>query len=195
MKSILFVIVCLLSSFSYCQQIDQTVIVCQTSPNEIKLYSIGSGQYIYNWYVEGGMIISGDYTNEIEVDWTAVDTGLYKVYASIMNIYGCSDTSEIVIHITGCPFSNMFLPNVFTPDDDHLNDIFIPIGHFDHLTEYKMAIWNKWGQHIYESDNVNIGWDGTINGEPCQNDAYVYFIEFKVYDKNMFRLGQVVLIR
>jgi len=195
MKSILFGIVCLLSSYSYCQQIDQTVIVCQTSSNETKLYYIGSGQYIYSWYVEGGMIISGDYTNEIEVDWSAVDTGLYKVYASIMNMYGCSDTSEILIRVTGCPFVEMYLPNVFTPNDDKINDVFIPIGHFDHLIEYKMAIWNRWGQQIYESFDVYNGWDGTRKGNPCQNDAYVYLIEFRVYDKDMFRLGQVILTR
>ena len=195
MRSVLFGIVCLFSLYSYCQQIDQTVIVCQTSSNETKVYSISAGPYIYSWSVEGGMILGGDYTNEIEVDWSVADTGSYKVYASIVNVHGCSDTSEITIRITGCPFGEMYLPNVFTPNDDHLNDIFLPIGHFDHLAEYKMTIWNRWGQQIYESSDVNNGWDGTVNGKLCQIDAYVYVIEFRVYDKNQFRMGQVMLDR
>ena len=193
MKLVLFGVIWLWSLYSYCQQIDQTVIVCQTSPSETQLYWVGTGQYLYNWDVEGGLIISGEYTNEIEVDWSFVDTGLYTIYASIMNIYGCSDTSEILISIIGCPFEGMHIPNVFTPNEDLLNDIFIPIGHFDHLAEYSMRIYNRWGEEIFYSNNINIGWDGTKNGHPSPTGAYIYFIEFRVYDKNNSRMGYVLL--
>ena len=193
MKLVLFGIIWLWSLYSYCQQIDQTVRVCETSPYETQVYWVGAGQYLYTWDVEEGVIISGSYTNEIEVDWSAVDTGVYKVYASIMNIYGCSDTSEIIIRVTGCPFSNMFLPNVFSPNDDQLNDIFIPIGYFDDLTEYKMGIYNRWGEEIFQSNNVMVGWDGTKNGYPAPMGSYIYLIEFRVYNKNNFRMGFVIL--
>ena len=195
MRPFLFGILCLVSLCLNSQQISQIIVVCETEPNNTQLYSIGQGPYVYSWGVEGGVIIKGEYTNEIEVDWYNVDTGVYEIIAAITNIFGCSDTSEILIKVTDCPFDEMFIPNAFTPNEDFLNDIFAPKGHFDQFTEYKMSIWNRWGQKMFVSNDINMGWDGTMNGKLCQIDAYVYLIEFRVNDKNQFRVGQVMLVR
>jgi len=177
------------------QSISQVVVSCDTEPNNTEVYYITQGPYDYGWEVEGGIILTGEYTNEIKVDWYGVDTGLYIIYASITNKFGCADTSEIYIKVTDCPFDGLYIPNAFTPNNDYLNDVFSPKGHFDQIMEYKMTIWNRWGQKIFESHDYSDGWDGTTNGNICQIDAYVYLIEFRVNDTNQFRVGQVMLAR
>ena len=177
------------------QSISQVVVSCDTEPNNTEVYYITQGPHIYGWDVEGGIILTGEYTNEIEVDWYGVDTGIYKIFAHITNKFGCTDTSEIYVKVTDCPFDGLYIPNAFTPNSDYLNDVFIPKGHFDQIMEYKMTIWNRWGQKIFESHDYSDGWGGTTNGNICQIDAYVYLIEFRVNDTNQFRVGQVMLAR
>jgi gliding motility-associated-like protein len=73
-----------------------------------------------------------------------------------------------------------YVPNTFTPDGDEYNNTFKPIffSGFD-PQEFTLTIFNRWGEVLFESKNVEIGWDGTYNGEYCQNGAYVWTIRFK----------------
>lgn len=62
-------------------------------------------------------------------------------------------------------------PNIFTPNGDGINDIFIP-GNFK--DGHRIIIYNRWGQVIFESDRSNYQWDGTYRGAQCSDGVYYY---------------------
>ena len=75
------------------------------------------------------------------------------------------------------PPLSFYVPNAFTPNGDGLNDTFGAIG--QGISEYRMMIFNRWGNMIFESDDVQKQWDGTHNGEKAELGVYVYKITAK----------------
>jgi gliding motility-associated-like protein len=82
------------------------------------------------------------------------------------NIYSMSNHAEVY-----APLS-VFIPTAFTPNSDGMNDVFRVKG--ENLQNFKMLVYDRWGEVIYESTNPNEGWDGSYHGNPVQNDTYVY---------------------
>ena len=70
-----------------------------------------------------------------------------------------------------------FVPSAFTPNSDGINDIFRVKG--ENLQDFKMLVYDRWGQLIFESTNPNEGWDGTFKGNPVQTGTYAYQITAK----------------
>ncbi|MBP6091477.1 MAG: gliding motility-associated C-terminal domain-containing protein, partial [Crocinitomicaceae bacterium] len=71
-----------------------------------------------------------------------------------------------------------YVPNTFTPDGNEYNNVFKPI-----LTSivdtYVLQIYNRWGELIFESNDKEVGWDGSYNGTIAQNGAYNWVIKIK----------------
>ena len=139
--------------------------------------SLGDESYCFEDMTRGIEIIAG--TNPAySYQWNTVDAdttpeitvtgpGTYLVNISAGN---CVIQDNIVIN-EFCP-SFFFAPNAFTPDGDGQNEIFSPKGH--NLTDYTLVVYNRWGQLIFESNNIDTGWDGTFMGNECQIDVYVW---------------------
>jgi gliding motility-associated-like protein len=90
----------------------------------------------------------------------------------------------------------VYAPNSFTPNRDNLNDIFLPKG--DNITEYHLMIFNRWGQCIFESNDINNGWNGTYQDRPVQEDTYVCVIKYHSSCSGEFevrKIAHVTLIR
>jgi gliding motility-associated-like protein len=103
---------------------------------------------------------------------------------------------EILVNYRNCD-PLISVPNAFTPNNDGRNDSFRAVG--VNITNYRMQLFDRWGELIFTSDDPGVGWDGTKNGASCSNDIYVWSIyyesdalEEKV--KEMIH-GTVVLIR
>lgn len=111
--------------------------------------------------------------------------GLYWVKVSNPGCYAI-DT----ILIKQCP--ELWVPNAFTPDGDGVNDIFKAKG--VNIQEFQMFIYNRWGQMIFESNDINEGWDGTFKGEACKMDVYVWKIIYlgEGYDMQFVEEGKVI---
>lgn len=91
---------------------------------------------------------------------------------------------------------NIFLPTAFTPNNDGTNDVFI--GNASKVTEFNMTIYNQWGNLVFESFDINNGWDGMFLGQssPCPAGTYSYKISSKFTSGSTFeKLGSVLLIR
>ena len=109
--------------------------------------------------------------------YTFRDTGLQKVQLVASNQY-CNDTAVQYIDVE--PIVSYFLPNAFTPNDDAVNDLYKGAGHLDGMLNFKMQIWNRWGELIFITTNPSEGWNGRKNnsGEPSPADVYMCVVTY-----------------
>lgn len=99
----------------------------------------------------------------------------------VENEWGCSDTTLGQLFIE--PF-NLYIPNTFTPDGDEFNNVFQPQAYLD-IFEWNMKIYNRWGELIFETDDFDTGWDGTLaNGRYAQDGLYIYKIDYETCEPN-----------
>ncbi len=119
----------------------------------------------------------------------AVDMGTYFVLAT--DSAGCSgsDTLELI------PCSQVFFPNAFSPDRNGKNESFRPVTGGIVLLDYKMIIYNRWGQLIYQSNDYITGWDGTFNDAAAPNGIYPYLITYRIADPASPGLSKVSKFR
>jgi len=109
------------------------------------------------------------------------------------NIYGFQDTSKSNI-AEARQNSLFYIPNAFVPSG--LNKIFIPISTFVITADYSFTIYDRWGEKIFETNDITIGWDGTFKSSKCQPGVYVYSIEYKnSQGENQRTKGIVTLVR
>jgi gliding motility-associated-like protein len=106
------------------------------------------------------------------------DTGLFVVTQVVYHQNGCTDTAVQVLDIV--PRFTYFLPNAFTPNNDGTNDIYMGAGHMQYIQDFEMAIYNRWGERIYENHSPYESWNGRKfnNGERCQAGVYVVVVRF-----------------
>jgi gliding motility-associated-like protein len=100
--------------------------------------------------------------------------GIYWVHVS-SNHCTNGDTIEII----ACP-SEVWFPTAFTPNNDGVNDSFRPVG--TSIASFHMSIYDRWGQLMFETDSMEIGWDGTTKGLLCPSGPYSYVVNYKGLD-------------
>lgn len=98
-------------------------------------------------------------------------------FVLVANSFGCTDIDSVQVKVyETCTGENVFVPNTFTPNNDGLNDVFFVRGtELSNIEQFR--IYNRWGEMIFESPDINKGWDGTHNGVPVNSGVYVYYIE------------------
>lgn len=122
------------------------------------------------------------------------DTGTFTITQIVRNQFGCSDTLQRLVIID--PVINTFIPNAFTPNGNSLNEVFKPklFG----ILEFGMFIYDRWGKRIFETRDMDEGWNGRFEGfgDVLPGGVYVY----KIYTKDIFQnnhtfVGRVTLVR
>lgn len=106
---------------------------------------------------------------------TATIPGIYSVVVSDTN--NCSFTDEINLS-PGCGH-DIFIPTAFSPNGDGVNDIY-NIVPFNELLSFDIQIFSRWGQLIFESTDINTGWDGTYNNITSEIGTYIFKIVYQV---------------
>jgi gliding motility-associated-like protein len=101
------------------------------------------------------------------------DTGSYNIVQYVTTQFGCMDTAEFTVIVD--PDFRFYIPSAFTPDADDINDEFFGSG--IGIKEYKMRIYDRWGELIFESNEHDYHWDGTYRGEQVQKGVYVYHFQ------------------
>lgn len=86
------------------------------------------------------------------------------------------ETSDSITFIDHCEHS-FYVPNTFTPNNDLINDSFKAKGTY--IGYFSMEIFNRWGELIFQSSDINTGWNGTVNGVNVQEDVYVWRIQYQ----------------
>ena len=139
-----------------------------------------------------------DYSENI---WSSASQGgkfYYQVSANEdnSNIYGFQDKSySNIVEIVKEPTS--YIPNLFSPSSDiPENRIFKPVHSYVDAEEYVFCIYDRWGSLIFQTRDITVGWDGSINGQVAMAGVYTYIITYRIDAKNMFKKqGIVTLIR
>ncbi|MDW3650229.1 MAG: gliding motility-associated C-terminal domain-containing protein [Bacteroidia bacterium] len=89
---------------------------------------------------------------------------------------------------------SVFAANAFTPNGDGINDLFEIKGSF--FSRFQLRIYNRWGNEIFVTDNIDQAWDGTNSGRPAPEGVYVYMVEYEDFSGNVFQSsGSITLIR
>lgn len=104
--------------------------------------------------------------------------GYYDLTYKVEN-RACTLEQTHPIHVYGDP--RYFFPNVFTPNGDQINDVFISRGIFEGIQSYSLKIFNRYGEFIFESDDPLIGWNGIHENKRSPEGIYLYVLEIINY--------------
>ena len=122
------------------------------------------------------------------------DTTIYTLTATDTNNCKYVDTLKINSINLICGRPNLFIPNTFSPNGDGVNDKMCFSGEW--ITEFHIAIFSRWGEKVFETNDINECWDGTFKGERCQTGVYMYTCDIVCEDnqKGSFK-GDVTIIQ
>ncbi|MEM9680422.1 MAG: gliding motility-associated C-terminal domain-containing protein [Bacteroidota bacterium] len=100
------------------------------------------------------------------------DSGLYAVTVSND---ACVVKDSLFVEVLDCSICNLYIPNVFSPNGDGVNDFFQVYSNclFDY---YELKIFNRWGALLYEGNHISSRWDGRFRNEDAPVDVYTYFL-------------------
>lgn len=158
--------------------------------------SIGATNWYWNFIYNKAPF--GLYTDTLQNPvFTYSDTGSYIVQQIVHNNYGCYDTAYNSVEVI--PEYILYVPNAFTPlDPDGINDVFLPKGVGIDPDNFKMMIFDRWGNLIFETADLSKGWNGRANGgkDVAQIDVYIWKILTKDYrGGNHSYVGTVTIVK
>jgi len=108
----------------------------------------------------------------------------------------CTETLRVLVEVVpkGCEEGSSYVPNTFTPNGDGINDVLYVRG--IKMESIYFAVYNRWGEKVFETKDKNIGWDGNYKGRPADNGVFGWYLKVKCYDGNEHvKKGNVTLIR
>ncbi|MEZ4906919.1 MAG: gliding motility-associated C-terminal domain-containing protein [Saprospiraceae bacterium] len=149
------------------------------------------------WYlINEGVLCSGDVCEDyVDVALTADDT----LCVEITDVNNCVALNCIAL--TYLENVDISIPNVFSPDGDGQNDIFYVTA--DNSVELikEMKIFDRWGENVFSIENANVndigdGWDGEYKGKKLSPGVYVYYIVFKLKERDDMKVvGDITIVR
>lgn len=116
-------------------------------------------------------------------------------FVTVTDEYGCVSIAEITIFVRqpNCE-EDVFLPNAFSPNNDGVNDVLYVRSLF--IDEMQLIIYNRWGEEVFSTRDINQGWDGTYKGQILSPDAFAYWLTARCKDNvSISRRGNVSLLR
>ncbi|PCJ27203.1 MAG: hypothetical protein COA97_04355 [Flavobacteriales bacterium] len=123
---------------------------------------------------------------------TATPTESMWYYVTVTNSNGCQTIDSTYIDVD--PSSNIYIPNIFSPNGSQDNNVYYVRG--KGIKQFNIAIYNRWGQMVFESDDIEKGWDGTKNGTLLNQGVFVYSLNVVFYDGDTFQqTGNITLVR
>ena len=121
------------------------------------------------------------------------DTGRYSYFVHVISAYGC--TGDDTINVRVVANAEFIVPTAFTPNGDGNNDYFRPVAvGYQRLNYFR--IFDRWGHRVYESNSLEVGWDGIYNNAHAEIGTYYWEISYvDRYGKGGTMKGDVTLIR
>lgn len=150
--------------------IEASADVTTTPGAEVQVYASSHSDLSYAWE-------SKDAVNCSDCRRTYLNPASSQtVYVTGTNAYGCSATDSLHINIISCDPNSVYVPNTFTPNGDGNNDkLFIRSKTLANLEYFR--VFDEWGRLVFETKNLQEGWDGTIGNYTAPLAVYVYTIK------------------
>ncbi len=158
------------------------------TPTTINYLNTSTNGDFYQWY-----LANGETSNSFSPSQYFNTGGDYQITLIVTDANGCKDSVTKPLLITE-PY-NFYLPNIFTPNGDSINDKFFVVA--TGITRFRMSIFNRWGELIYESFDIYEGWDGSSKtGQDASAGVYIVIVDYVTADgKEERRDGHVTLIK
>jgi gliding motility-associated-like protein len=119
-------------------------------------------------------------------------------WVQVTDVNGCTKEDSMNVTIQNCDQCRLLIPSAFTPNSDGLNDLFkirqqCPnIG----LLGFTLRVYNRWGQLVFMTNDINTGWDGTYRSKRLDQDVYVYLVEYSLkQNRTLQQRGTIALVR
>mgnify|MGYP001326523118 CR=1 FL=1 len=155
----------------------------------ISLFDASKGPEIIDWSWDLG---NGALVNEVNARNTYVSPAPYPITLKITNAVGCEAVSTQVLDVE--KGFRVTVPSAFTPNQDGLNDYFRPT--LENIVSMYLVIFNKYGSVVFETNDLDGEWDGSLNQIPLPQDSYLYEITYEA-ESGIFRTsrGKVAMLR
>jgi gliding motility-associated-like protein len=122
--------------------------------------------------------------------------GNIEYHLLVKDKWGCEFTAKIMLVVLEviCDDPYIFVPNAFTPNGDGVNDILYVYSLY--ADELFFAVYNRWGEKVFETRDLQRGWDGTYKGREADPGVFDYYLEVRCFNQQVFRKkGNITLIR
>jgi len=139
---------------------------------EVRFVDTSSGAVA--WVYDFG---DGAESSEKSPVYSYMTLGTYTTRQIVTSEHSCLDTAYLEVVIE--PELLVHVPNAFTPDGDGVNDVFQPVLNGFDVRSYRLTVWNRWGEAIFESADETQAWDGRAPGTsgPVQDGVYVWQLD------------------
>ncbi|MCK5856304.1 MAG: gliding motility-associated C-terminal domain-containing protein [Bacteroidales bacterium] len=166
---------------------DDTIYQGQTVPIHS---SILNGNYSYLWTPNTGL----DNPTSNSCNATPDQTTTY--FVEVHDQWGCTWRDSVTIWVLDvvCDEPYIYVPNAFTPNNDGKNDVLFVKSNVAYEVDFR--IYDRWGELVFETTNLDNGWNGTFRGQNANPGVFVYHLVITCYNKEIFRKkGNITLIR
>jgi gliding motility-associated-like protein len=152
-----------------------SIIMC---PGELKMIGINQASDSIFWS-----------TGEVNVDSISINGLTTPIRVDVYN-NGCLTKDSIFVS-TNC---DIYIPTAFSPNNDGFNDLFNMMN--KSIKTYSLKIFNRWGELVFETNDLTNSWNGTYKGEPCQVDNYTYIASgIRSNNEPFYMKGTLALLR
>ncbi len=147
-----------------------------------------------------------DYNYSWQYDETLSDTSIFNpsatplqttaYYLTVTDERGCiaTDTALVYVRPFECADPYIYIPNAFTPNNDGKNDVMYVRA--NGVADFYFAIYSRWGQKVFETTDLTLGWDGTFEGRKLPPDVFGYVLQVDcVTGSSYLKKGNITLIR
>jgi len=144
----------------------------------------------YNW-LPANKVSDSSIVNPIS---SITSSALFTV--QVKDNHGCENTDSVYVElIDECTEDYMYVPSAFSPNNDGVNDCFKLLSP-PYLTDFRMTIFDRWGEKVFETNNVTDCWNGSYKGAAAPSDSYPYVISYKCYNgTNLSKKGTVTIVK
>ena len=165
---------------------DTTIVVGQT----VTVYGSVGNNYTYTWVNDTSYLSCSSCPNPVSSTTASI---VYTVSVTDLPLqcFEAMNTHTVFVLLV----ASIDVPTAFTPNNDGINDYILPAGWGIRKLNY-FKVFNRWGQLIFESNDLDKGWDGTFNGIPQNMETYIYQASVDTFtDETLTKSGSFKLIR
>jgi len=144
--------------------------------SEVNFQNYSEDSDSYQWSFEGGIPLFSS-LEDPKAKYPEGEVGSYEVELIAISMFDCRDTITKIVTVISEVL--IFAPNSFTPDGDELNPTWKPVVEGIDEMNVTVEIFNRWGEKIWESNDLNFGWDGTygVGGSLVKSGTYIWKIK------------------